>query len=60
MTGFSHVPSFRPGACVTGHVSSIEQGYNKQPSAWGGAPVVLFKNGERTFAAVKSEAIADD
>lgn len=47
VTGHSHSPMIRDGAYVAGVSGKLDMGYNKGPSSWANAHIVVYANGKR-------------
>ncbi len=48
-TGHTHSPSIMDGAWVAGLSARLRQGYNKGPTRWAHAHIVLNRNGKRSM-----------
>ncbi|MCQ1856050.1 hypothetical protein, partial [Neorhizobium galegae] len=54
-TGHTHSPSIADGAYVAGLSAKLRQGYNKGPTRWAHAHIVLYPNGKRGMVLMHSD-----
>ncbi|TAW65446.1 hypothetical protein ELI15_14220 [Rhizobium ruizarguesonis] len=54
-TGHTHSPSIADGAFVAGLAAKLRQGYNKGPTKWAHAHIVLNPNGKRAMILMHSD-----
>lgn len=54
-TGHTHTPKLVEGVFVAGVSASLDQGYNKGPTTWAHAHIILYHSGKRALVCLASD-----